>query len=123
MYDSYLTDKDHLAEWDFENTWPKAMAMFTIAHMPVALHTDMALGYIRAMKNMRDTAATWHQLDDVLLAFKAFEAEGPRPLYMDPNYVPPKRTLRIRFRIWRHDLNHRVQQWIHDHLDEAWCDE
>ena len=56
------------------------------------------------------------ELDDVILAWQKFA--GPRPEYTGPIHF----TVRQRIRIKRHRINHAVQQWIHDHLPEAYCD-
>lgn len=57
-----------------------------------------------------------YEFDDVLLAYQKFAP--PRPLPTGPI----KFTVRQRIRIKRHEVNRRVQQWIHDHLTEAHCD-
>jgi len=62
------------------------------------------------------TTVAGEQLDDVILAYMKFA--GPPPEYTGPVHF----TLRQRIRIRKNRLNHAVQQWIHDHLPEAYCD-
>lgn len=56
--------------------------------------------------------------DDVLMAYARFSP--PRPV--NPNWKPPTWRQGVWWRIKRHEVNRRIQQWIHDHLDEAHCD-
>lgn len=56
-------------------------------------------------------------LDDILLAYLKYAP--PRPISDTPIHFTPRQ----RFRIKRHRFNHAVQQWIHDHLPEAYCDD
>lgn len=56
--------------------------------------------------------------DDTILAFMKHRGPLPEPT----PYVPPKWYTRTYWRVRRYRLNVAVQQWIHDHLDEAHCD-
>lgn len=57
-----------------------------------------------------------HEVDNTILAYLKFRGPLPEP-------GPPIRfTVRQRIRIARYNLKCAIQQWIHDHLPEAHCD-